>query len=99
MPHAASFAVIRALAGRPQLPRTQPDSYYGHKNTAWRCGQENYGVRIFSVKGAAFNILGTMHPLSSLVQHQGGMDRLTDLADIYGGTKIRTGSCITILLK
>jgi hypothetical protein len=35
----------------------------------------------------AFNILGAMHPLSSLVQHQGGMDRLTDLADIMAGKK------------
>lgn len=51
---------------------------------------ESYGVRTFSVKEMAFNILGLMHPLLfSITQVEpiwadlnGGMDRLPDLADI-----------------
>jgi hypothetical protein len=72
--------------------------HYGYENIARRRGQENYSVRIFSAKEMAFNILGTMHPLSSLVQLQSGMDRLMDLADIMAGQKSEW-DCITILLK
>ena len=51
---------------------------------------EAYGVRTFSAKEMAFNILGLMHPLLfSITQVEpiwadlnGGMDRLPDLADI-----------------
>ena len=51
---------------------------------------ETYGVRTFSAKEMAFNILGLMHPLLfSITQVEpiwadlnGGMDRLHDLADI-----------------
>ncbi|KAF9648674.1 fatty acid synthase [Thelephora ganbajun] len=51
---------------------------------------ESYGVRTFSAKEMAFNILGLMHPLLfSITQVEsiwadlnGGMDRLPDLADI-----------------
>jgi 3-oxoacyl-ACP reductase-like protein len=51
---------------------------------------ERYGVRTFSAKEMAFNILGLMHPLLfSITQVEpiwadlnGGMDRLPDLADI-----------------
>jgi len=51
---------------------------------------EGYGVRTFSAKEMAFNILGLMHPLLfSITQVEpiwadlnGGMDRLTDLAEI-----------------
>ena len=51
---------------------------------------ETYGVRTFSAKEMAFNILGLMHPLLfSITQVEpiwadlnGGMDRLPDLADI-----------------
>lgn len=58
---------------------------------------EGYGVRTFSAKEMAFNILGLMHPLLfSITQVEpiwadlnGGMDRLPDLADIT--TKIRVG--------
>ncbi|KAH7913599.1 hypothetical protein BJ138DRAFT_606981 [Hygrophoropsis aurantiaca] len=58
---------------------------------------ESYGVRTFSAKEMAFNILGLMHPLLfSITQVEpiwadlnGGMDRLPDLADIT--TRIRTG--------
>ncbi|EKM78079.1 hypothetical protein AGABI1DRAFT_61049 [Agaricus bisporus var. burnettii JB137-S8] len=57
---------------------------------------EGYGVRTFSAKEMAFNILGLMHPLLfSITQVEpiwadlnGGMDRLPDLADIT--TRIRT---------
>lgn len=57
---------------------------------------ESYGVRTFSAKEMAFNILGLMHPLLfSITQVEpiwadlnGGMDRLPDLAEIT--TKIRT---------
>ncbi|KAF4614083.1 hypothetical protein D9613_007929 [Agrocybe pediades] len=57
---------------------------------------ESYGVRTFSAKEMAFNILGLMHPLLfSITQVEpiwadlnGGMDRLPDLADIT--TRIRT---------
>ncbi|KAF9267936.1 fatty acid synthase [Marasmius fiardii PR-910] len=53
---------------------------------------ESYGVRTFSAKEMAFNILGLMHPLLfSITQVEpiwadlnGGMDRLPDLADITG---------------
>ncbi|KAJ7502466.1 putative fatty-acid synthase complex protein [Mycena galericulata] len=53
---------------------------------------ESYGVRTFSVKEMAFNILGLMHPLLfSITQVEpiwadlnGGMDKLPDLADITG---------------
>ncbi|KAF9485144.1 fatty acid synthetase alpha subunit [Pholiota conissans] len=56
---------------------------------------ESYGVRTFSAKEMAFNILGLMHPLLfSITQVEpiwadlnGGMDRLPDLADIT--TRIR----------
>jgi 3-oxoacyl-ACP reductase-like protein len=72
--------------------------HYGYENIAQRRGQENYSVHIFSAKEMAFNILGTMHPLSSLVQLQSGMDRLMDLADIMAGQKSEW-DCITILLK
>ncbi|KAF8969171.1 fatty acid synthase [Flammula alnicola] len=56
---------------------------------------ESYGVRTFSAKEMAFNILGLMHPLIfSITQVEpiwadlnGGMDRLPDLADIT--TRIR----------
>ncbi len=56
---------------------------------------ETYGVRTFSAKEMAFNILGLMHPLLfSITQVEpiwadlnGGMDRLPDLADIT--TRIR----------
>jgi fatty acid synthase subunit alpha len=53
---------------------------------------ESHGVRTFSAKEMAFNILGLMHPLLfSITLWQvkpiwadlnGGMDRLPDLADI-----------------
>jgi fatty acid synthase subunit alpha len=51
---------------------------------------ESYGVRTFSAKEMAFNILGLMHPLLfSITQVEpiwadlnGGMDCLPDLADI-----------------
>ncbi|KAF9007571.1 fatty acid synthase [Cyathus striatus] len=57
---------------------------------------EGYGVRTFSAKEMAFNILGLMHPLLfSITQVEpiwadlnGGMDRLPDLAEITG--RIRT---------
>ncbi|EGN98830.1 hypothetical protein SERLA73DRAFT_168429 [Serpula lacrymans var. lacrymans S7.3] len=57
---------------------------------------ESYGVRTFSAKEMAFNILGLMHPLLfSITQVEpiwadlnGGMDRLPDLADIT--TRIRS---------
>ncbi|KJA22996.1 hypothetical protein HYPSUDRAFT_201793 [Hypholoma sublateritium FD-334 SS-4] len=56
---------------------------------------ESYGVRTFSAKEMAFNILGLMHPLLfSITQVEpiwaelnGGMDRLPDFADIT--TRIR----------
>ncbi|KAI5983403.1 hypothetical protein EDD15DRAFT_2390897 [Pisolithus albus] len=56
---------------------------------------ESYGVRTFSAKEMAFNVLGLMHPLLfSITQVEpiwadlnGGMDRLPDLADIT--TRIR----------
>jgi len=59
-------------------------------------GLEKFGVRTFSAKEMAFNILGLMHPLLfSITQVEpiwadlnGGMDRLPDLADITG--KIRS---------
>jgi hypothetical protein len=40
--------------------------HYGYENTARRRGQENYSVRIFSVKEMAFNILGTIPLLFSI---------------------------------
>lgn len=51
---------------------------------------ESHGVRTFSAKEMAFNILGLMHPLLfSITQVEpiwadlnGGMDRLPDLADV-----------------
>ncbi|KAE9382644.1 hypothetical protein BT96DRAFT_952022, partial [Gymnopus androsaceus JB14] len=57
---------------------------------------ESYGVRTFSAKEMAFNILGLMHPLLfSITQVEpiwadlnGGMDRLSDLAEIT--TRIRS---------
>lgn len=57
---------------------------------------ESHGVRTFSAKEMAFNILGLMHPLLfSITQVEpiwadlnGGMDRLPDLAEIT--TTIRT---------
>ena len=57
---------------------------------------ESYGVRTFSAKEMAFNILGLMHPLLfSITQVEpiwvdlnGGMDRLPDLAEIT--TRIRS---------
>ena len=57
---------------------------------------EGHGVRTFSAKEMAFNILGLMHPLLfSITQVEpiwadlnGGMDRLPDLAEITG--RIRT---------
>ncbi|KAF5337910.1 hypothetical protein D9758_013124 [Tetrapyrgos nigripes] len=57
---------------------------------------ESHGVRTFSAKEMAFNILGLMHPLLfSITQVEpiwadlnGGMDRLPDLAEIT--TRIRT---------
>lgn len=56
---------------------------------------ESYGVRTFSAKEMAFNILGLMHPLLFSVAQvepiwadlNGGMDRLPDFADIV--TRIR----------
>ncbi|KAF8656258.1 hypothetical protein AX16_002694 [Volvariella volvacea WC 439] len=53
---------------------------------------ESYGVRTFSAKEMAFNILGLMHPLLfSITQVEpiwadlnGGMDRLPDLAEVTG---------------
>lgn len=58
---------------------------------------ESYGVRTFSAKEMAFNILGLMHPLLfSITQVEpiwadlnGGMDRVPDLADVT--TRIRLG--------
>ena len=58
---------------------------------------EGFGVRTFSAKEMAFNILGLMHPLLySITQVEpiwadlnGGMDRLPDLAEVT--TKIRLG--------
>lgn len=55
-------------------------------------GLETYGVRTFSAKEMAFNILGLMHPLLfSITQVEpiwadlnGGMDRLPDIADVTG---------------
>jgi fatty acid synthase subunit beta len=60
-----------------------------------RSSTESYGIRTFSAKEMAFNILGLMHPLLfSITQVEpiwadlnGGMDRLPDLADIT--TRIR----------
>ena len=57
---------------------------------------EGHGVRTFSAKEMAFNILGPMHPLLfSITQVEpiwadlnGGMDCLPDLAEIT--TRIRT---------
>ena len=57
--------------------------------------RKSYGVRTFSVKEMAFDILGLMHPLLfSIAQVEpiraglnGGMDRLPDLAGI--ATRIR----------
>ena len=57
---------------------------------------ESHGVRTYSAKEMAFNILGLMHPLLfSITQVEpiwadlnGGMDRLPDLADIT--TRIRS---------
>ena len=57
---------------------------------------ESHGVRTFSAKEIAFNVLGLMHPLLfSITQVKpiwadlnGGMDRLPDLADIT--TRIRS---------
>ncbi|KAF9490473.1 fatty acid synthetase alpha subunit [Pleurotus eryngii] len=57
---------------------------------------ETYGVRTFSAKEMAFNVLGLMHPLLfSITQVEpiwadlnGGMDRLPDLAEITN--RIRT---------
>lgn len=57
---------------------------------------ETHGVRTFSAKEMAFNILGLMHPLLfSITQVEpiwadlnGGMDRVPDLADIT--TRIRS---------
>jgi fatty acid synthase subunit alpha len=59
-------------------------------------GLERFGVRTFSAKEMAFNILGLMHPLLfSITQVEpiwadlnGGMDRLPDLAEIT--TRIRS---------
>jgi fatty acid synthase subunit alpha len=59
-------------------------------------GIEKLGVRTFSAKEMAFNILGLMHPLLFNITQiepiwadlNGGMDRLSDLAEIT--TKIRT---------
>ncbi|KAF7311700.1 Fatty acid synthase [Mycena indigotica] len=50
---------------------------------------ESYGVRTFSAKEMAFNILGLMHPLLFSITRiwadlNGGMDKLHDLADITG---------------
>ncbi|KZT67951.1 hypothetical protein DAEQUDRAFT_367722 [Daedalea quercina L-15889] len=58
---------------------------------------ESHGVRTFSAKEMAFNLLGLMHPLLfSITQVEpiwadlnGGMDRLPDLAEIT--TRIRLG--------
>ncbi len=58
---------------------------------------ESHGVRTFSAKEMAFNILGLMHPLLfSITQVEpiwadlnGGMDRLPDLAEVT--TRIRLG--------
>jgi fatty acid synthase subunit alpha len=58
---------------------------------------ESYGVRTFSAKEMAFNILGLMHPLLfSITQVEpiwadlnGGMDRLPDLADITNRIRIK----------
>ncbi|KAG5646963.1 hypothetical protein DXG03_001686 [Asterophora parasitica] len=57
---------------------------------------ESYGVRTFSAKEMAFNILGLMHPLLfSITQVEpiwadlnGGMDRLPDLADITNRIRV-----------
>jgi fatty acid synthase subunit alpha, fungi type len=57
---------------------------------------ESYGVRTFSAKEMAFNILGLMHPLLfSITQVEpiwadlnGGMDRLPDLADVTGRIRL-----------
>jgi fatty acid synthase subunit alpha len=57
---------------------------------------ESYGVRTFSAKEMAFNILGLMHPLLFSVTQveplwadlNGGMDRLPDLADITSRIRI-----------
>jgi fatty acid synthase subunit alpha, fungi type len=57
---------------------------------------EGYGVRTFSAKEMAFNILGLMHPLLfSITQVEpiwadlnGGMDRLPDIAEITGRIRL-----------
>ncbi|KAI5122922.1 hypothetical protein M0805_007600 [Coniferiporia weirii] len=57
---------------------------------------ESYGVRTFSAKEMAFNILGLMHPLLfSITQVEpiwadlnGGMDRLPDLAEITTNIRV-----------
>ena len=57
---------------------------------------ESHGVRTFSSKEMAFNILGLMHPLLfSITQVEpiwadlnGGMDRLPDLAEITGRIRL-----------
>jgi len=63
------------------------DSWHGLDE---RSKPETYGVRTFSAKEIAFNILGLVHPpLFSITQVEpiwadlnGGMDRLPDLADV-----------------
>ncbi|EEB89578.1 hypothetical protein MPER_12305, partial [Moniliophthora perniciosa FA553] len=74
---------------------TRGTTLMGHTNIVAH-ELKSYGVRTFSVKEMAFNILGIMHPLFfSITQVEpiwadlnGGMDRLPDLADITG--RIRT---------
>ena len=59
---------------------------------------ESHGIRTFSAKEMAFNILGLMHPLLfSITQVEpiwadlnGGMDRLPDLADVTTPKTYRT---------
>lgn len=68
-------------------------------------GIEKMGVRTFSAKEMAFNILGLMHPLLfNITQIEpiwadlgGGMDRLPDLADVT--TKVRSDLNSTAALR
>ena len=65
---------------------------------------ESHGVRTFSAKEMAFNILGLMHPLLfSITQVEpiwadlnGGMDRLPDLADITTKSRLEINAESTL---
>ncbi|CAH7689739.1 fatty acid synthase subunit beta [Phakopsora pachyrhizi] len=70
-------------------------------------GVESHGVRTFSAKEMAFNILGLMHPLLFDVAQvepvwadlNGGMDKLPDLADITNKVRLEINQLATIRSK